>query len=170
MEMKPRTLGLSGLVVLVCLGSGCATIRGDKQKVRVETEPAGATLVVDRKETFTTPADVPLKRKDPHHIAISKPGYRPIEFNLEAQWDGASMTDFVVPGGSALTAGAAVTGSDRQFYPVEKIKLEPAPQGSRPPVLQLYQYRGKLMNKAAYDAAVLADEKDRTRFMGPENN
>lgn len=167
MKLRLRTFGLSGLMVLACLGSGCATLRGDKQKVRVETEPSGATLVVDKKETFTTPAEVPLKRKDPHHIAISKPGYRPIEFNLEAQWDGASMTDLALPGGSAFMGMSVVTGSDKSFNRLAKITLEKASEANPKPNL-LYQHRGKLYTKEGYEAALKSEESDE-RFMGDQN-
>jgi hypothetical protein len=168
MRNMNRLMVLAAMGMMVC-ATGCATVRGSSQKLKFDTDPPAATVTVGGQK-YATPAEVELKRKETYTVLIEKDGYRPLTFDMTSTWDGASMTDFVVPGGSALTAGAAVTGSDRQFYPVEKIKLEPAPQGSRPPVLQLYQYRGKLMNKAAYDAAVLADEKDRTRFMGPENN
>ena len=39
------------------LSTGCATlVRGDKQTLKIITEPPGATLLVDGKE-FVTPAD-----------------------------------------------------------------------------------------------------------------
>ena len=66
---------------------------------------------------------------------------------------------------AALVGLSAVSGSDRQFYPVGRIKLEKA-TGPNPPVLELYGFRGKLMTKAEYDAAVKADREDKTAFMG----
>ena len=53
---------LAAVLGLTCVGTGCATIRGDKQKMTIETDPAGANLVVDGQK-FTTPAEVVLKRK-----------------------------------------------------------------------------------------------------------
>jgi hypothetical protein len=163
-----RLMLLAAMGLLVC-STGCATVRGSSQKLKFETDPAGAALTVGGQK-YTTPAEVELKRKETYTVLIEKDGYRPLTFDMSSTWDGASMTDLVVPGGSALMAGAAVTGSDRQFYPLEKLKLEPAPAGTKPPVLKLYQFHGKLLEKAQYDAAVKAEEKDRTRFMGPENN
>jgi hypothetical protein len=58
---------------------------------------------------------VELKRKDTHRITLAKDGYRPIAFNFQATWDGASMTDLALPGGSALMGVAAVRGTDLQF-------------------------------------------------------
>src|SRR5689334_25421149 len=85
---------------LLLVGTGCATLRGDTQKMKIESDPAGALLTVDGK-SYTTPSEGELKRKDAHRIAIAKEGYRPITFNLESTWDGASMTDLALPGGSA---------------------------------------------------------------------
>jgi hypothetical protein len=57
-----KRLVLSVMLGLMCAGTGCATIRGDKQKMTIETEPAGANLVVDGQK-YMTPAEVVLKRK-----------------------------------------------------------------------------------------------------------
>ncbi|MDB5321369.1 MAG: hypothetical protein JWN40_3000 [Phycisphaerales bacterium] len=161
-------LMLTAMLGLVCVGTGCATIRGDKQKMTIETEPSGANLVVDG-QRYTTPAQVELKRKDTHRIAVEKEGYRPIAFNLESTWDGASMTDLALPGGSALMGASVVTGSDKQFNQLGKIKLEKTSE-AKPTQLEMYQYRGRLLIKSEYDKAILAEQNDRTRFMGPDNN
>ncbi|SRR5258706_10537220 len=163
-----RQLMLAALLGLFCTGTGCATVRGDKQKMMIQTDPTGASLVVDGQK-YTTPAEVTLKRKDAHRISVEKAGYRPIAFNLESTWDGASMTDLALPGGSALMGASVVTGSDRQFNQLGTIKLEKTAEPSPAP-LEMYQYRGKLLTKTEYDAAISAEQKDRTRFMGPDNN
>lgn len=160
-----RIVGSSLFIATLCLATGCATVRGDKQKVRFETDPTGATLVVDGGQKYTTPAEVPLKRKDAHTVAISKPGYRPIEFSLEAQWDGASMTDLAVPGGSALVGLSVVSGSDKSFNTLAKITLEKSTETTP---AKLYQHRGKLFNKADYEKALKSEESPE-RFMGGSN-
>jgi hypothetical protein len=158
---------LAVLIGIVCSGTGCATIRGDKQKMTIESDPTGANLVVDGQK-YTTPAQVILKRKDAHHISVDKDGYRPITFNLESTWDGASMTDLALPGGSALMGASALTGSDRQFNQLGKIKLERTTE-PHPKPIEMYQYRGKLLTKSEYDKAIAAEQNDRTRFMRAEN-
>jgi len=163
-----KALMLSVMMGLICLGTGCATIRGDKQKMMIESDPSGAMLTVDG-QRYTTPAEVMLKRKDAHRIAVEKAGYRPIAFNLESTWDGASMTDLALPGGSALMGASVITGSDRQFNQLGKIKLEKTTE-AKPAPLEMYQYRGKLLTKTEYDAAITAEQKDKSRFMGPDNN
>lgn len=163
-----KQLAMVAVLGLVGMCTGCATLRGDTQKMKIESEPSGAQLTVDGKN-YTTPADVPLKRKETHRIAIAKAGYRPITFNLESTWDGASMTDLALPGGSALMGLSAVSGSDRQFNQLGKIKLEPTSEANPKP-LEMFQYRGRLLTKAEYDQATAEEQKDRTRFMGPDNN
>jgi hypothetical protein len=163
-----KRLVLAAMLGVVGVGAGCATIRGDKQKMTIETEPAGANLVVDGQK-YMTPAEVVLKRKEAHRITVDKDGYRPIAFNLESTWDGASMTDLALPGGSALMGASVVTGSDRQFNQLGKIKLEKTSE-ARPAQLEMYQYRGKLLTKTEYDNAIDAEQKDKSRFMGPDNN
>jgi hypothetical protein len=34
----------------------------------------------------------------------------------------------------------------------------------------MYQYRGKLLTKAEFDKTMEEESKDRSRFMGPDNN
>jgi hypothetical protein len=148
--------------------TGCATLRGDKQKMTIDTDPSGANLTVDGK-TYTTPAEVMLKRKEAHEVAITKQGYQPIHFNFTSTWDGASMTDLAVPGGSALMGASVVTGSDHQFNTLERIKLQKTTQPNPTPV-EMFQYRGRLLTKGEYDQAMKAEQNDHTRFMGPDVN
>ena len=56
--------------------SGCATIvTGWYQKIPVSSEPPGASVQVDGKETYTTPAKIHLKRNQDHTFVITKEGY-----------------------------------------------------------------------------------------------
>ena len=159
-----KQLALLGLLGLMSTVTGCATMRGDTQKVKFDTDPSGANLNVDGQK-YTTPAEVALKRKEAHRIAIAKEGYRPIAFNLESTWDGASLTDFAVPGGSALMGLSVATGSDRQFNTLTKIKLERTTD-ARPATVEMYQYRGRILTKPEYDQAMAEEQKNTTRFMG----
>jgi hypothetical protein len=163
-----KQLTLAALFGLMCLGTGCATIRGAEQKMKIETDPPGASLTVDS-QAYTTPVEVVLKRKDAHTITVAKEGYRPITFNFESTWDGASMTDVALPGGSALMGLSVASGSDRRFNQLGKIKLEKT-SDPKPATLEMFQYRGGLLTKSQYDAAMAAEQKDKTRFMGPGNN
>jgi PEGA domain len=155
------------IVWAVALGSllatmgGCATVfRGDKQKVRLVTDPPGAKLDVDGK-SYTSPTSVMLKRNKPHTVIVSKEGYQALTFTLKGNWDaggaGAVVTDVVVPGGSILFAIDTLVGADRQFHELATIKLPPALGPTTEPTL-VFERKGQLLNKADYDRAVTEDK------------
>lgn len=160
-------LALVAMVGLVFAGVGCATIRGDKQKMTISSDPTGARLTVDGQQ-YTTPAEVLLKRKDTHRVTVEKDGYQPIAFDYAATWDGASMTDFALPGGSAFVAGSVVTGSDREFNKLATIKLERATGATKP--VEMYQYHGRLLAKGEYDRAVAEELENKSHSLGPGSN
>jgi len=166
--MRQRRLTLAAVIGIVFLGTGCATLRGDKQKMTISSDPSGARLTVDGK-AFTTPAEVVLKRKETHRVMVEKEGYQPIAFDFTATWDGAAMTDLAVPGGSALVGASVVTGSDRQFNQLATIKLQKATSATTQPA-EMYQYHGKLLPKAAYDRAMAEELENKAHSLGPDSN
>jgi hypothetical protein len=147
---------------LGCCCGGCATVvRGDKQLVKLITDPPGADVVVDGNK-YVSPADVTIKRKQKHEITISKDGYQSITFKLQAHWDaggvGAVALDAAVPGGSVLFVVDTLVGADRQFDKIATIKLPPAAVPPTTQPITLYEYKGQLLSKRDYDVAV---EKDK---------
>src|SRR3954452_15240865 len=161
-----QQLAWVAVIAVHFLATGCATIRGDKQKMTISSDPSAARLTVDGQQ-YTTPAQVVLKRKDVHRITVEKDGYQPIGFDFAATWDGAAMTDFAVPGGSALVGASVVTGSDRQFNQLATIKLEPVTSASKPTPREMYQYHGRLLQKAEYDQAVKEELENKAHSLGP---
>ena len=150
-------LALSFLVV------GCNTItRGDAQKMKVNTDPQGATVKVDGKE-YTSPAIISFKRKQTHTVIVSKSGYQPIRFDLTSQWDAASLPQLALPGGSAMMATDTITGADRSFKDLKPIKLTPIGQPTTQPALRMV-YRGTVMTPADYDKAMAEERANTTRF------
>jgi hypothetical protein len=159
MIMRPMLLAAAMGLVLGSM-SGCAAIfRGDKQSVRVVTDPPGATLEVDG-ISYVTPASVVLKRNEPHTVTITKDGYQGVTFKLMANWDAggalAVVSDIIIPGGSVLFAVDTLVGADRQFYEMATIKLDPAQGPPSEPTL-VYEHKGKLFNKTDYDQVVAHD-------------
>ncbi|MDD5681131.1 MAG: PEGA domain-containing protein [Candidatus Omnitrophica bacterium] len=68
------------LLLLICLSSvylcGCATIlNGTSQKIPVSSVPAGATVQVDAKDTYTTPVKLRLERRRDHILVFTKDGF-----------------------------------------------------------------------------------------------
>ncbi len=62
--------------LLISSLSGCATIvNGTSQKIRVTSDPSGAVLVVDGRDSYTTPVKLRLERRRDHLLEFSKEGY-----------------------------------------------------------------------------------------------
>lgn len=162
--MRWMAQGVAFLFLFSALG--CASVvRGDKQKIMFRTDPPGATITIDG-QAHTTPVTLELARKDAHEITIAKEGFRTFQFRYEAQWDGASLGNFVMPGGSIGMAADTARGTDRAFFPLRTIFLEPGPAD---PPLRLYEWEGKLLEEAEYRAAEKARREDRNRFFGMDN-
>jgi len=162
---EPRMIGWSVfraavLALLLATLSGCATIfRGNKQTIKMVTDPPGAHVMLDGKP-YTTPLTVALKRNKPHVVTITKEGYQGLRFNLMANWDaggvGAVVADIVIPGGSVLFGIDTFVGADRKFNELATIKLRPAQQPSTAPVL-VFERKGHLLTKPEYEQAVAQD-------------
>jgi hypothetical protein len=145
--MRNMTAILLG-VTLLCSG-GCTILRGDKQKVKFQTDPPGAMIEVDKVQK-AAPAEFVLKRKQKHQVAISSVGYRTIHFDLQARWDGGSIVSFMLPGGSFIWLPMdTVSGADRNFDRMALIRLEATTDPNLPP-LKLVQHKGKLYTEEEY--------------------
>ncbi len=72
--------GIALLVVFFQLFgmTGCASImHGKQQTIRVETNPPGAMVQIERTKTeMVTPANLVLKRKHEYELKIEKPGFK----------------------------------------------------------------------------------------------
>ncbi len=146
------------------LSGGCATvIRGTHQTVNVKTDPSGATCLVDG-NTYTTPANVDLRRKVAHLITLSKEGYRTIQFNLSPEWDGVSLVGAIlIPGGSLGLVTDRVSGADMNFYTLAEIKMAPSTRPAEPPIV-LTDFKGRLLNDDEYQQALAYERVDRSQF------
>ena len=82
---------------------------------------------------------------------------------MKAQWDGMSLVSLALPGGSIMFATDTVSGADRSFYNVSKIKLDPVTDANTPP-LELIQYHGKLLTQEDYDKELAKEREMRRRI------
>lgn len=167
-----RVIGCAASLTLVLVSTGCATVtRGNQQVVHLITEPPAARVVVDGK-AYVSPADVTLQRNTPaHEVTVSKEGYQPITFKFKSRFDGGGMkawaVDAAVPGGSALFAIDTLYGASREYDKIATIKL-PKAVGPNPAPITLYEYKGKLLSKADYDAAVEHDKLFKDKKKGKD--
>jgi hypothetical protein len=78
--MKIRMLAL---LVAAALLSSCATLmKGNMERVRFRSEPAGAVVFVDGQEIGATPVSLKLESKKRYVIEFVKPGYEKKVYNI----------------------------------------------------------------------------------------
>lgn len=118
------------LVVLAALPAlfGCATVvRGTKDTAKFESEPAGATVVVESISadklgpyTCVTPCELELKRKREWKVEFALDGYKPVTGTLQPKVTGggvASGAGNVIAGGIIGIGVDAGTGANLDLRP-----------------------------------------------------
>lgn len=94
-------------LLLTLAGCGAAT-----QNIPVSTDPSGATLFVDGKETCTTPCNASLEKTQDHIITIQKEGYKQVDVQITRQYDTVGVArDATQSGMSAASTGASTEGA-----------------------------------------------------------
>ncbi len=157
-----RAAAMASVVGAMLGCGGCATlVRGEYQTVHFRTEPSGAQVQIDGR-TVRTPAKVKLQRKGEYRVTVSKEGYRTVSFPMKAQWDGLSLGNLLIPGGSIGFVADTVKGSDRAFHQVAVIRL-PEDKGDAGP-LELDNYRGRLVTREEYERLYEADRDPERSF------
>ena len=116
------------LATLSCIASlGCGTVFGStSQLVPVVTDPPGAQIVdMPSGDSFVSPADLVLSKRDTHRIVISKDGYETVEFRLRRE----VAARWWILGAFTLGIGIAIdgmTGALVDIKPAEiYVALEP---------------------------------------------
>jgi 23S rRNA (adenine2503-C2)-methyltransferase len=147
------------IVLLFCtlglaLFSGCATLlRGNAQTLKFQSDPPNAKINVDGTD-HSAPFAMRLKRNTFHTVTVSAPGYQAITFNLRAQWDGASLGNIIMPGGSVGFGVDTLDGADRSFNTLARITLNKCDQATASNPLQMYEHKGKILDKNGYERAI----------------
>ncbi len=156
------------VLLSVPLCGGCATVlRGSRQQLSFVTDPPQAMVNLDGKN-YIAPVKVDVRRKDVHHVIVSKSGYRTLKFTLDPEWDGVSLVgNLIMPGGSVGLVVDQADGADQSFFKLAKIKLTPSTRPDEPPLV-LNDFKGHLMTDKQVQAAVAADRQDRAQFFRGE--
>ena len=108
-------------------------------------------------------------------MVITKDGYVPIAFCYKAVWDGATMGNVIMPGGSAGAGLDILSGADLSFNELRPIKLSPAAGPTTMPV-QMKEHRGMIVMPEEYerllqeDAMTGADSLEMRIDEHPESN
>ncbi len=107
--------------ILICAFSfslaGCATIiTGPYQKIPVSSEPSGAMVIVDGKDTYTTPATIRLEREHDHTLVFAKEDYSEETVKILHVISGAFCGN-VFLGGPVGMCFDALTGAQFKLVP-----------------------------------------------------
>lgn len=102
--MRSKFLAIIVTASALLLASGCATVvRGTKQNVRIESNPAGATIQLSTGARGVTPATFDLPRKDLVVVDFTKEGYEPLSVTMVPM---QSKAGTIAGAGNALIGGA----------------------------------------------------------------
>lgn len=75
-------------VVVLIAASGCSTIiHGSRQGVAINSEPPGATVLIDGIAMGQTPTTLNLKRGNDHRITFQLAGYQDTALLIEKEFD-----------------------------------------------------------------------------------
>lgn len=106
-----RSTKLVGLVAVTALVAACATImHGSSQQVGINSQPTGATVVVDSQTLGTTPVAAKLARKRAHRITVTLAGYQPFGIVTTRKTSGWVWGNIVFGGLIGLIVDASTGG------------------------------------------------------------
>lgn len=130
--VSPRAATVWGLLSVMAL-SGCATITGGTgpQKIKVASNPSGATVLVDGQPCAMTPTVLCLDRKVEHRIQLEKDGYTLAEADLKPKINPWIFGNVVVGGLIGVVVDLA-TDSERRLSP-SKVDVHLSPAGGPTP-------------------------------------
>jgi hypothetical protein len=113
-----------GLLVLILVGPGCATVTGGSrdQKVKITSNPAGAAVVVDGQPLGETPAAIDLSRKTEHQVEVNYPGYETAQMTIHRQLNPWLFGNLVLGGPVGLIVDIC-TNATHQLSP-DEIKVQ----------------------------------------------
>lgn len=102
---------VAGLVAASALVAACATImHGSSQQVGINSQPTGATVVVDSQTVGMTPVVAKLARKRTHRITVTLAGYQPYEMVTTRKTSGWVWGNIVFGGLIGLIVDASTGG------------------------------------------------------------
>lgn len=126
--ISQRAATVWGFLTVLAL-SGCATRTGGTgpQKIKVASDPPGATVIVDGRPCAMTPAVVHLDRKVEHQILLEKDGYMLAEADLKPRINPWIFGNLAVGGLIGVVVDLA-TDSERRLSP-SKVDVQLSPAG-----------------------------------------
>ncbi len=123
----------AGLLLLAPSLLGCATlVTGSVQRVRIETSPPGARVVLDDRVHLRAPTEIEVDKLRRHRLRVEKEGYRPVERTLPRRvqpWVLGNVFVLILPG----LLVDFLTGGAYALPRVFRVRLEPVERPAPPP-------------------------------------
>ena len=113
---------LRQLLTFSLLGSalfltGCASIiNGSTQKVKITSQPPGASVRVDQSARGYTPTVVELSRESSHYVEVTRKGYEPYEVELKPSFNGMILGNAIF-GGLVGVIIDSTSGASKTLHP-----------------------------------------------------
>lgn len=103
-----RLLGKFAPVAAILAATGCATMaNGTTQRIRVVSDPLGASVFLDGRPVGTTPTQITVSRRNRQlFIGVEKQGFQPAAYRIERREDWSTVLWDVALG----VAIVAITG------------------------------------------------------------
>jgi hypothetical protein len=122
-----QLFGVLAVFALLSLGTGCATvIHGTKQKVRVTSQPPGATVtVLPEGDTFVTPGEVKVARKQTHTLVFELACHAPATAYLDRRMSQAVHGNIILGGLIGLLVDIDSGGAFKLVPSPVDVALEP---------------------------------------------
>jgi hypothetical protein len=119
-------LFIISLLVTIFIINGCATIiHGTTQEVSITTDPSEATLCVDGRENYKSPAKITMKRKDDHIVEVAKEGFDKENINIKSVISGAVAGNLLLGGLIGIGVDAISGGASRLEPDNINVRLRP---------------------------------------------
>lgn len=81
---RRRPAQVAAWIAALVLGAGCTVVGSSQAAVSFATDPPGARVVVDRKDSgFVTPCRLTLPSGSRHRVDLVMPGYAPVSLRVE---------------------------------------------------------------------------------------
>jgi hypothetical protein len=120
-------VSLSGLLILICLTTGCV-----ERRLTIRTSPDAALVTLNDEEIGTSPVTTSFQWYADYNVRVTKPGYQTLETHkrLKAPWYDHFPFDFIA---QVLYPGRIVDEYDWSF------DLAPAEPADRDTVIEQAQ-------------------------------
>lgn len=109
---------LVGCVSLFLLGSCATIVSGSRQKIKFDSTPANAVVMIDEVEAGKTPFEIKLERKREYDVEIKLDGYKPYKTKLVKKFNAWYIGNILFGGIIGLIVDPA-TGAIYRLTPSE---------------------------------------------------